>query len=188
MENKKGQMTLLLVILLIALFIGAVLLFLIGIGTTKINNSLDLNISVGQVNLAEQNANTFGKFNEMVVTNADWWGVSLIFGLILGLFLSSYYFRNTAPKWTLILDIFIIIVVFIISLYISSIYETFLESLAAAGETFLEDSASKTSMFILNLPVFIVIIGCVMMIIFHASIPKRTEERIQEGGFLQGVQ
>ena len=42
-------------------------------------------------------------------------------------------------------------------------------------------------MFIINLPVFVVIIGVVMMVLFHASIPKRAEDRIQEGGFLRGV-
>ncbi|GAH85610.1 unnamed protein product, partial [marine sediment metagenome] len=133
------------------------------------------------------NADTFGQFNTMVINNADWWGMSLIFGMIIGLFLSSYILRGRLPKWGLILDIFIILFVFFISLYISSIYQTLLDSLASADITFLEDYVAKTSMFVLNLPIFVVIIGVIMMILFHSSIPKRTEERIQEGGFLRGI-
>ena len=187
MINKRGQSTLLMVILLVALFFSAIMLLVGGLVTTRINAALDQDIDMGQVNLQEVNANTFGKFNEMVVNNADWWGISLIFGMVLGLFLSSYILRGSLPKWGMILDIFIILFVFLISLYISSTYRILLDSLASAGITFLEDSVTKTSMFILNLPVFVVIIGVIMMILFHSAIPRRTEERIQEGGFLRGI-
>lgn len=188
MRNKKSQSTVLMVILLLFLFLGLIILFVVGFASKEINEALDKNISLGQVNLAEENAKTIGKFNEMVVVNADWWGISLIFGMIMGLFLSAYFLRGRFPKWGLILDIFLILFAFLISLYLSATYQTLLDSLASIGETFLEDSVTKTSMFMLNLPVFVVIIGVVMMILFHSSIPKRTEERIQQGGFLQGVQ
>ena len=187
MINRRGQSTLLMVFLLIALFISTILLLVGGLVTTQINSALDIDVDMGQVNLREINALTFGKFNEMVINNADWWGMSLIFGMILGLFLSSYILRGRLPKWGIILDIFIILFVFIISLYISSVYQTLLDSLASAGITFLEDHVTKTSMFVLNLPVFVVIIGVIMMILFHSSIPRRTEEKIQEGGFLRGI-
>ncbi len=187
MINKRGQSTLLMVILLVALFLGTILLLVGGLVTTQINSALDVNVSMGQVNLKDINAVTFGKFNEMVINNSDWWGMSLIFGMIFGLFLSSYLLRNRFPKWGIVLDIFIIMFVFFVSLYISSIYGTLLDALSSAGITFLEDHVVKTSMFVLNLPVFVVVIGVIMMILFHSSIPKRTEEKIQEGGFLRGI-
>ncbi len=172
----------------VQIYIISTILLLVGVlVTTQINSALDIDVDMGQVNLREINALTFGKFNEMVINNADWWGMSLIFGMILGLFLSSYILRGRLPKWGIILDIFIILFVFIISLYISSVYQTLLDSLASAGITFLEDHVTKTSMFVLNLPVFVVIIGVIMMILFHSSIPRRTEEKIQEGGFLRGI-
>ncbi len=185
--NKRGQSTILMILLVVALFFATILLLVGGLVTTSINSALDIDVDMGQVNLREVNANTFGQFNDMVVNNADWWGISLIFGMILGLFLSSYILRGRLPKWGLILDIFIIIFVFIISLYISSIYGTLLDGLASAGITFLEDHVVKTSMFVLNLPVFVVIIGVIMMILFHSSIPRRNEERIQQGGVLRGI-
>lgn len=187
MKNKRGQSTLLMIFLVVALFFATILLLVGGLVTSSINSALDIDVDMGQVNLKEINANTFGKFNEMFINNADWWGISLIFGMILGLFLSSYMLRGRLPKWGIILDIFIIMFVFFISLYISAIYGTLLDSLASSGITFLEDHVTKTSMFVLNLPIFVVIIGVIMMILFHSSIPRRTEERIQQGGFLKGI-
>lgn len=187
MINKRGQSTIMMIIMVISLFFAVILLLVAGITSTSINTALDQDIDMGQVNLKEVNANTFGKFNEMIIINADWWGISLIFGMILGLFLSSYIIRGKFPKWGIVLDIFIIIFVFLVSLYISSTYQILLDSLASADITFLEDYVIKTSMFVLNMPIFVVIIGVIMMILFHSSIPKRTEERMQSGGVLRGI-
>jgi len=187
-NNKRGQMTILMVFLLVGLFFGTILLLVGGLVTTKINSALNSDVLItDNSTLAEVNSITFGKFNEMVLVNADWWGMCSIFGMVLGLFLSSYFLRNKFPKWGILLDIFIILFFFLVSLYISTTYQILLDSLATAGETFLEDYVTKTSMFVLNLPIFVVTIGVVMMILFHSSIPKRTEERIQQGGILQGV-
>ncbi len=187
-KNKKGQSTIMMVVMLLFLFFAAILFLVGGITVVKINNALDIDLEVGQVNLAEVNALTFGKYQEMFLVNADWWGTSLIFGMVLGLFLSSYFLRGTFPKWGIVLDIFIILFIFLTSLYVSATYQILMDVMAGAGETFLEDYTPKFSMFILNLPVFVVIIGVIMMILFHSRIPKRTEDRIQQGGFLQGVQ
>jgi len=187
MKNRKAQSTIFIVVLILGAFIGTILLLIGGIVVTKVNEALDQNLSVGQVNLGEENAKTFGKFTEMYVISADWWGISLIFGMVLGLFLSAYFVRGSYPKWGIILDIFIILTAFIVSLYISSSYQLLLDEFAAIGETFLEDTIPKTSMFVLNLPIFVPVVGVIMMFLFHSSIPRRTEERITEGGFLKGV-
>ncbi len=188
MKNRKGQMTLLIAFLLIGMFFATILLLIGGITSMKINEALSQDILVTpNSTLADVNAITFGKFHEMVLVNADWWGMSVIFGMIFGLFLSSYFLRNRFPKWGIVLDIFIILFMFLISLYISATYQIILDAFASINETFLEDYVTKTSMFVLNLPVFVVIIGVIMMILFHSSIPKRTEERIQRGGILQGI-
>ena len=187
MKNKKGQMTIFFAILLIGVILIAIFLFVSGLVSTKINTYLDQDIAIGNVTLSEINADTFGQFNTMILDNADWWGLSAIFGVILGLFLSSYFVRGKFPKFGIILDIFIILAFFIVSLYISATYQVILDSFNAAGETFLEDYTPKTSLFILNLPVFEVIIGVIMMILFHSKIPARNEERYQSGGYLEGA-
>ena len=186
MKDKKGQMSVFLFLIIVGLFFSLILIFVGGIITIKINNALDQNINIGQVNLRTLNADTFGIFATTYLDNADWWALSILFGMIFGLFLSAYFIRRTYPKMGLIFDIFIIIVAFIVSLYISASYSTILTALSGAGETFLEDYTPKASMFLLNLPIFIVIIGVIVMILFHSSIPQRREERYQQGGYLQG--
>lgn len=187
MWNKRGQMTIFMVMLMIACIFTAIGLLVMGIFVIKLNNALDQDIDLGQVNLAEVNSQTFGIYTTTFLNNVDWWGLSIIFGMILGLFLSAYFLRDRFPKWGFILDIFIILACFIISLYISSAYITLLNGLSDAGEPFLETYTPKTSLFIKNLPVFSVIIGVVLMVLFHSSIPRRNEEYMQEGGILQGV-
>ena len=186
--NHKGQMTFFFFLIIVGVLAISIMLLVGGITTVKINEALDQNISLGQVNLADLNADTFGVVATTYINSADWWGIAAIFGMILGLFLSSYMLRNKFPKIGIILDILIIVAAFLFSTYISSTYRILLDSLASAGETFLEVYTPKTSLFILNLPIFSVIIGVIMMILFHSSIPNKPEERAMSGGSLQGVQ
>lgn len=185
--NKKGQMSIFIFIMFFAVLAFAIFALVGGIALVNINTALSQDIDVGQVNLKNITSDTIGKYTTMYLNNADWWGICTIAGLILGLFLSAYIMRNTYPKWGIILDIFIILVLFIFSLYLSTSYQTIIDALAEADETFLEDYTPRTSLFILNLPVFTVIIGAIMMVLFHSTIPRRTEEIQQSGGYLQGA-
>lgn len=183
-KNKKGQMTMFILFGVILVFIIILFLLVVGVMSIKINNAFAQDVDIGQVNMATLNAQTFGQYNTMVLRHADFIGICAVFGMVLGLFLSSYFLRGKFPKWAILLDIFIIIAVFIFALYLSQSYNTLVNALADAGETFLEDYMPKTSLFILNLPIFIVIIGAIMMILFHSSLPRRREEGA--GGF-QGI-
>lgn len=184
---KGGQITIFMTLLLVGLFFALIFILVGGIATVEINNALNKSLVVGQVNMQNISSDTIGQFTVMYLNNADWWGISAIFGMVIGLFLSAYFTRNTFPKWGLVLDIFIIIFIFIISLYLSSAYGAMLDALSDTGQDFLEVYVSRSSMFMLNLPIFVVIIGAISMILFHSSIPKRTEERFQSGGQLQGI-
>lgn len=176
MMNKKGAITIFMLYGFIILFLGVIFIIVLGIVTVNMNEALSQNLTIGQVNLKTVSDDTFGKFNTMVINNADWWGTAIIFGMVMGLFLSSYFIRSALPKITIILDIFFIFVAFIFSLYLSAIYSTLVTALTSAGQTFAEVSLSKTSFFILNLPIFTVVIGVVMMILFHSGIPRKSEE------------
>ncbi len=180
-KNKRGQITMFILYGLILVVVVVFVLLIVGIVSNKINTALNQNVTIGEVNLATINAQTFGKFNTMILNHADFIGTSAIFGMILGLFLSAYFTRGILPKWGIILDIFIIISAFIFTIYLSQVYSTLLNALASANETFLEDSLARTSRFMINLPIFVVIIGAIMMFLFHSSIPRRREERA--GGF-----
>lgn len=187
MNNKNGQMSIMVIFLIVGLFFFLIFIFVGGVIVVRTNTALSQDIDIGQVNLRNVTADTFGKVATMYLNNADWWGVSVIFGMIIGIFLSAYFMRGTVAKWGIIIDIFIILAMFFVSLYVSSVYKDIINALAGAGETFLEDYTPKTSAFMVNLPVFIVIIGVVTMILFHSSIPRKTEEIYQQGGFLQGA-
>ena len=54
-----------------------------GLTVLKIDEALDRDIDIGQVNLQDVNNDTFGQFVDMFLNNSDWWGLSLIFGMIL---------------------------------------------------------------------------------------------------------
>ncbi len=184
--NKRGQVTIFILVGLLIVFIGAIIIMVIGFFSTNLYSALDKNITLGQVNLAEYNDLTIGKFNDMVVNNADWWGIALIFGMVIGLFGGAYFTRNTYPKLGIILDIFIIVIAFLISLYLKTIYSLVVTSLSAAGQDFAIQSMQGTNYFILNLPIFIAIIGVIMMIIFHSSLPSKREELNTVPGVVTG--
>ena len=175
-KNKKGLSTIFILYGILILFIGVILLIVIGTFAFHVNDALDVDIQIGQVNLQEINQQTLGSFNTMVVNNADWWGTAMIFGMILGLFLTSYFLRGKFPKITIILDLFMILTAFLVSLYLSAIYSTLVNALTSAGETFAVEHLPKTSFFILNMPLFVAVIGVIMMILFHSSIPRKREE------------
>lgn len=176
MMNKKGQVAIFLFLGLLLIFIGAIVIIVLGFFSTNLNSALDIDVDLGQVNLKTLNAQTIGQFNLMVVNHADFWGLAIIFGMILGLFGGAYFTRNSSPKVGIILDIFIIVLVFLFSLYIRAIYSSVVTALSSAGQTFAIEHLIGTNFFILNLPIFVAIIGVIAMVIFHSSIPKKVEE------------
>ena len=92
-RNKKGQMTLFMVLLLVGAFATAMFLLIIGLVAVKTNEALDIDVDLGQVNLAEVNNQTIGQYTEMVTQNADWWGLGSIFGMVFGIVVS----KNGSP-------------------------------------------------------------------------------------------
>ena len=175
-KNKKGISTVFLIVGLIAVFFAVIFLIIVGIVSVNINNALSQNVTIGQVNLKTVSDDTFGKFNTMILDNADWWGIAIIFGMVLGLFLTSYFARNTFVKIGIVIDIFMIFAAFILSLYLSTIYSEVVLALSSADQTFAQVYLSNTSYFILNLPLFTAIIGVVMMILFYSGIPRKPRE------------
>ena len=176
MNNKRGQTTFPLIYGILVMFLSILGIIIVGIVVYNINSGLDLDVNVGQVNLRTVNAQTIGQLNFAVAQNADWWGIALIFGLILGLFLSSYFTRGSYPKVGVIVDIGVIFSVFILSLYLRAIYSDVVTALNSAGQNFAVVYLTNTNYFILNLPIFVVVIGAIMMILFHSGIPPKSEE------------
>lgn len=174
--NRRGQTTIFLFIAVVILVLIMLAIIVLGIVSTNVNSALNIDTQIGNVNLSSVNAQTIGKFNTMVVNNADWWGIASIAGMILGLFISAYFVRNSYPKLGIILDLAFIFVTFIVSLYIRAIYSSVVTALSSAGQNFAVNNLTHSNFFILNLPIFVAIIGAVMMILFHSGIPAKSEE------------
>jgi len=175
-NDKRGVSTVWILVGIMIVFGAALLLIIIGAVSVNINDALDQNVTIGNVNLKTVNEQTFGQYNTMVLNNADWWGLAIIFGMIIGLFLIAYFARDTFPKISIVIDIFFIFSAFLLSLYLSAAYAVVVNALSSAGQTFAQTNLEKTSFFILNLPKFVVIIGVIMMILFHSGIPRKPEE------------
>ncbi len=184
-KNKKGQISILGFLGIFLVIAYAIVMLVVLSIVFFMNQSLDQDIDIGQVNLKTINSQTFGVFADSILDNADWWGIALIFGMIMGLFLSSYLLRDRFPRFGIILDIFIIFGMFFFSLYLSDFYNTLIQALSTTSLTFLEDNIPRTSSFLLNLPIWTVVIGVIMMVLFHSGIPRKREETFQRGGLLQ---
>jgi len=188
LRNNKGQATIWLFALIFVVFFAILLIFIGGYVAVNMNDALDQDLDIGQVNLQTINEQTFGVFTSTYLDNADWWGTAIIFGMVMGILLSAYIMRGRFAKWGIIIDIFVILTAFFFSLYISSSYQILIDALNAAGIDFMEVYTPLSAMFILNMPIFVVIIGTLAMILFHSSIPAKKEEQSQlQGGFLQAA-
>lgn len=174
--NNRGQIAIFLLVGLVIVFLGMILFIVLGFFSTNLYDALDIDVDLGQVNLQEYNDLTIGKFNDMVVNNADWWGLALIFGMVLGLAGGAYFTRGKFPKLGILIDIGVILGAFFVSLYLSAVYSDLVIALSSAGQDFAVDHLTRSNFFILNLPLFVTIIGVLMMILFHTGIPPKQEE------------
>jgi len=176
MENRRGQTSIFIFLGVMIMFGIALLLMVLGTVTWNMQMALDQNVTVGQVNLATINSQTFSLYNSMIVNHADFWGLCVIFGTIFSLLLTSYFTRNRFPKLGIVLDIFVVVTIFWISQFLSSAYSQVVVALSSAGQTFAEVSLNSTSFFLLNLHIFVAIIGVMMMILCHSGFPQKKEE------------
>lgn len=179
-NDKRGLQVMPMFLFFFAIFFIILVLGIFLLVFNQTNTQLDRDIQVGGVNLQTVNAQTFGAVNNAFVNSADFIGYILIFGLILAMFLNAYLTRNKHPQMFLIVDILLLIFAYILSVYISSTYETLINSTAYLNVYI--NNLPRSSTFILNLPKFVGIIGAVIMILSYAGFPKKERADIV-GGF-----
>lgn len=172
--NKKGQPMLYTIVFVIGALIFTVLLGLFVYGYYVVNESLNINISVGQVNLAEVNAQTFGAFANSFIGIADNLGAAVLVMMCFLMILNAYFFGSKYPKLFLVVDIFILIMAFILSVYISSTYYTYINS--SSFLSFYSEKIPKTSAFIVGLPAIVGVVGALILFFSYAAIKKDNPE------------
>lgn len=180
--NKKGISLIPLFGFIFFMFLGIIFLGIGLWGFNLVNDSLDQNVSIGQVNLAEINSQTFGALNTAFIKNADLLGIVLILGMVFFMFLNAYFFGSRTNKMFIIIDILMLFFIFITSVYLSQVYDIFINSSPLIQQIYI-DSIPKSSKFILNLPLFVSTIGVIVMIITYAGLGRQEEEQPNVLGF-----
>ena len=172
MKNKKGSSV---VWAFVIIFVSLVMAILLGITVYSFNlitETLGQDVEVGQVNLQNITNSTFGQINTGIINNADTIGIVLLLGMCLLMILNGFFMGSENTKLFFIVDIFLLALFFIPSIYVSQIYETFINSTPLFQNTFI-NVIPKTSKFMLNLPTIIATAVVLTMILSYAGFGKR---------------
>ncbi len=132
-------------------------------------DGMDLHDTLGN-NASQVIDNTIGSTNTSFQA-LHWITIFLIAGMILSIFIGSYLV-TTKPIF-FIPYIFIVIIAIVVSVPMSNAYETIMNNEVLAG-TFAEFTGANWIM--LNLPVWITIIGFVGGIIMYSQMGRREEQ------------
>lgn len=173
--KKKGMATLdiipyLFVFLMVAIFLGIAIY-----SFQLISSSLNQDVDIGNANLKDVNDLTFGKMTNAFVGNADNIGLAIIIGMCLLMILNAFLISSSYPKAFIILDILILIFAFILAVYISQAYSTYIDGLSGTIDVYV-DSLPKTSAFVLNLPTIVGTLGAIIIIISYSGIGRENRE------------
>lgn len=174
-NNKRGLAGVGFIFIAIVIFLGVVVIGIYAYSFHELTTALTINESVGQVNLAEAVSSTFGVVDTSMLNSLDFLGLAIIFGCIIGLFLSGYWLSGTSPKLLLIVDLIILVLAFVLAVYVSNTYNTYLTAVNDLG--IYAEYMPNSSKFLLNLPLFVGIIGMVTLILYYSGIPKSREDR-----------
>jgi len=171
MKNKKGTSLIWGLIIIFSSLLMAIFLGITVYSFNLVNTVLSEDVNIGQVNLKNVSEATFGQINSGLVGNADTIGIIFLLGMCLMMILNGYYIGSKSPKLFFVIDIFLLALFFIPSIYVSQVYSTFINSSTVFTDTFI-NTIPKVSKFMLNLPQIIASVGVITMILSYAGIRK----------------
>lgn len=182
MMNKKGfsvagSFFIIFISLLFAIFLGLTVF-----SFNLLTETLSIDVDVGQVNLKDVTEATFGQINTGIINNADTIGIIFLFGMCILMMLNGYYTAKDSPKLFFVIDFFLVILFFIPSIYVSQVYELFINSTSILSGTFI-DVIPKTSKFVLRLPIIIGTVGIVTMILSYSGLGEKQKGELSVAGF-----
>lgn len=137
------------------------------IATTELKTIGDL----GNVNGTQAVIDTFGAFNDALAPGLRLISIAIIFGLIMFAFLSSYMIEEGHPAF-IIVHIVMTVLAVVISVYLANYYETLL-----TGQPFSSFllSFKVGTHILLNLPLWITVIGLISTLLLFIKISKREQ-------------
>ena len=174
-NNKRGGFSDLFIFMIFAfviILISVVWVYMGGLVQEKMHETIgqmDLHDTVGN-NASQVVDNTIGDFNASI-SALRWITVFLIGGMILSIFIGSYLV-TTKPIF-FIPYLFIVIIAIVVSVPMSNAYEVLMNN-AILSETFA--GFSGASWIMLNLPVWITIIGITGGIIMFSRMGKKEDD------------
>jgi len=174
MKYKKGSsiiwgFIIIFVALLFSIFLGVVVYTF-----NLVAETLGQDVEVGQVNLKDITDSTFGQISTGMIDNADTIGILFLFGMCLLMIFNGYYIGSKNPKLFFVVDVFILGLFFIPAIYVSQVYEIFINSTTLFEDTYI-NIIPKVSKFMLNLPTIIATVGVITMILSYAGIRRDDE-------------
>lgn len=176
-NGKKGLTTFMLIIFAFIVLLGVIMLGFALWSFNLIDDSMDVDVDIGNVNLADANNQTIGQIRDAFDSYADSIGVILIFGMAVSMILAGYIFGRRSSKLWIPIDFFILIFVFIIAVYFSQVYSFFINADPLISAIYI-DSIPKTSKFLLHLPLYVSTLGIFIMIATYAIKGRGQEEGV----------
>lgn len=182
MENDGSTEASPALMLVFFIFLGFFFIIILGVllyGTNVIDGVMSsINIKIGNVNFNETYNQTIKPVINDLNSTADTIGIAILLGMVVCMLLVSFLFRKTNRLY-IILDIFIIIVAFIISVVLQNSYNTLIHG----SEELLgiySNNLQKSSTFLLRLPLAVSIIGVLILIVSYATINKKREVNVYD--------
>lgn len=129
----------------------------------------------GSVNISAAAASVFTPYDNALLSHADTIALSLIFGLVIGFFVTSFFVK-THPLF-FIVYIFVIVIAVIVAAQLSNAYNT-LQSTAPIN-TYINNNLKGSSFIMANLPVIMTVVGFVGAVLLFANIIREK----QQGGY-----
>jgi len=173
--NKKASV-LDIIIWIIAGFIILLFLAVYMYGHNQLTEKLlELNIDIGDTNIATIADNTFGQVNSGL-NSLRWLSFTIIFALAISILISNFLVK--AHPVFFIVYFFIVVLAIVFSVFVSNSYEGLMTN-QLIGDTL--QSYVGSSFIMLNLPLWVTIIGVFGAIVLFIGIIR--DRRIDGGVF-----
>lgn len=177
--NRRGAATADSIDFIVGVFAFVIILGAFVYAFHLVRTSVGQDVMIGSVNLSNATDQTLGRIDDAILDKINMLGIMVLFGMVLAMMVNAYFTRNQYPKLFIVLDILIVFVGYVISAYLSNAYETLITTLPF-GDTYTTYLA-KPSQFLLNLPIWTVIIGIIIMIISYSDIPRNFKDEVFVG-------
>lgn len=174
MEYKKGFTTTMMIFFFIfAAFFIAIILGVFSYGTAKVQTAFQSinNLSIGNVSFTDTYYTTLDVGLTSIIKQYSFMSLALLIGMI-GVMLIMSYKVEQKNRLLIPLDIVIIVVGFIVSVYLTNAFNNYINANADLFAIY-SNSHSLSSTFILNLPIIEPIVGILIMIITYGTVKKK---------------